>query len=193
MPELIRPELKLNGTDILGNTLYGYTNYDGIPRRVKNIFLSVEIDKIWLDKLDTWYGYVINHDDTPESIAENYYNDSRLYWVILMLNGINNKYDEWPQKEEFLIRRLKFEFGDIRTAKLSIHHYTHSLMGYDISETTYNFLHNSDKNKSNMFKPVSEYDYLFKQNEKNRKIKLLRPVHIKPFVLTLKETYNLFG
>lgn len=191
MPELIRPELKLNATDISGKMLYGYTNYDGIPRQVKNIFTSVDINDIWLNSFDTWYDYTVKDADTPESISSHYYDDPSLYWVILMLNDINNIYDEWPKPVSVIVRRLKSKFGDIRNAYTNIHHYTHIIEKYDITETTYKFI--DDKIKRNEFKPVSEYEYMMYQNEKNRKIRLLRPMHITNFILTLQETYNLYG
>jgi hypothetical protein len=196
MPDLIRPELKLNKTDMSGGKLYGYTNYDGIPRQVKNIFLSVDINNIWLDHPNSWYEYTVKDMDTPESISFEYYDDSKLYWIILMFNNINNIYDEWPKSTEVIERRLRSKFGDIRNSNNKIHHYTHDKEKYDISATTYKIRmseSDNEKAKMNEFKPVSEYEYMMEQNEKNRKIRLLRPMHITNFILTLQETYNLYG
>ncbi len=106
-------------------------------------------------------------------------------------NDINNIYDEWPKPVNVIERRLKSKFGNIRNAYTNIHHYTHIIKKYDITETTYKFI--DDKIKRNEFKPVSEYEYMMDQNDKNRKIRLLRPMHITNFIITLQETYNLYG
>ena len=111
--------------------------------------------------------------------------------IINFFERINNIYDEWPKPVSVIVRRLKSKFGDIRNAYTNIHHYTHIIEKYDITETTYKFI--DDKIKRNEFKPVSEYEYMMYQNEKNRKIRLLRPMHITNFILTLQETYNLYG
>lgn len=40
--------------------------------------------------------YMVSDSDTPESLAYNFYGDSKMSWIILLTNGIKNIYSEWP-------------------------------------------------------------------------------------------------
>ena len=44
--------------------------------------------------------YDIKNGDTPESLADQLYNDPQLHWVILLTNDITDRYHDWPMYEQ---------------------------------------------------------------------------------------------
>ena len=40
--------------------------------------------------------YDIAGEDTPESVAEQFYGDQRYYWIILLFNNIKDRFYDWP-------------------------------------------------------------------------------------------------
>tara|TARA_Y100000817_G_scaffold134561_1_gene105440 strand:- start:123 stop:650 length:528 start_codon:yes stop_codon:yes gene_type:complete len=40
--------------------------------------------------------YDVKEGETPEMIADKLYGDSNLHWVVLYVNGITDRYHQWP-------------------------------------------------------------------------------------------------
>jgi hypothetical protein len=55
--------------------------------------------------------YLISDGDTPESIASTVYDDQRLSWVILIANGINDVYNDWPLTTDAFNRMMNLKYG----------------------------------------------------------------------------------
>ena len=73
----------------------------------KNIFTNIKIrDEIFQD-LMYFEKYTIIADERPDNVAETFYEDPDLDWLVLLSNNIVNVYEEWPltQKnfEEFVL------------------------------------------------------------------------------------------
>lgn len=54
----------------------------------------------WINNPLFYYDYVFDDIDTIDGIADRYYNDSSLHWVILVTNGIINPVFDLPLREE---------------------------------------------------------------------------------------------
>lgn len=69
----------------------------------------------WLSNPVLYYDYLINDDDTPDNLADRYYDDPNLYWIILVSNYILNPIFEFPLKqnsfEKFLNEKYKQRGG----------------------------------------------------------------------------------
>jgi hypothetical protein len=55
--------------------------------------------------------YTLKDDDIPESIAYLLYSNPDYNWLILNLNSIKNRIDEWPLQEKILKRKIKEQFN----------------------------------------------------------------------------------
>lgn len=107
-----------------------YTLSDGSQsREVVDITTAFNIRSV-IDDPDTnviFIPYTIKDHDSPESIANDFYKDPRLFWVILIINNIVNPYVEWPMTvyELELFTRKKYgslthvhHFRNIQTGKI---------------------------------------------------------------------------
>ena len=61
-----------------------------------DIFRNVKMKRL-LDKPELFEYYTLTDGERPEGIANKYYEDPSLYWLVLMANDIENVNTEWPR------------------------------------------------------------------------------------------------
>ena len=62
-----------------------------------DIFRSVKFTKATLNSVELFETFNLNDGDTPEKIADQVYQDVRLYWLVLLANDIIDINTEWPR------------------------------------------------------------------------------------------------
>ena len=77
---------------------------------VKNIFNYSYVIQSYIDNPLSTFDYVIREEDTPETLALRYYNDTKLSWTILLLNNIKDYYSEWPKTENSFSSYMKKKY-----------------------------------------------------------------------------------
>lgn len=55
----------------------------------------------------------VGESETPQSIANNFYNDSKLHWVVLLFNQMINPFYDWPIPEYKLTKRLDSQYPGV--------------------------------------------------------------------------------
>ena len=73
-------------------------------RLVKNIFRRVKVREDLDQYVTSFEAYSIRDIDTPSSLAYKAYQDSKLDWVILLVNNITDFYEQWPKNNEDLLK-----------------------------------------------------------------------------------------
>jgi hypothetical protein len=151
-----------------------------------NILRRFKVRTSVKDKLDTYYTYHLQAGDRPDIIAEKYYGDPNLAWVILHFNDIIDPVFGWPLFGVDFDNYIKGKYANINTAKATVHEYRQVLnvaeMRYDgvkiperyivVDQTTYGTLGSNEKYS------VSKYDYEEELNEKRREIRILDKAYI---------------
>lgn len=69
---------------------------------ITNILLRTKIDDLVKNNFSYYDLYDVKDGETPEIVAYNYYGDSNLHWVILMMNEILDPRYDWPLDPEQL-------------------------------------------------------------------------------------------
>lgn len=69
--------------------------YHRVFQRVTNITFRVGVVKSVLSNIGSYYEYTIG-DETPEILADKFYNNPELHWVILYANDIYDPQYDWP-------------------------------------------------------------------------------------------------
>ena len=91
-------------------------------KTVKNLFKRAKLREDIFSDLTYFTKYQIIGDERPDNVAEKFYDDPTLDWVILLANNITNIQTEWPLRENsfnnFLIDKYGSEVGISST-----HHY----------------------------------------------------------------------
>ena len=162
-------------------------------KTVKNLFKRAKLREDIFSDLTYFTKYQIIGDERPDNVAEKFYDDPTLDWVILLANNITNIQTEWPLSENsfnnFLIDKYGSEVGISST-----HHYectgVKDTLGVviapegltidkDFTVTYY------DKNSSagivtasNLAETITNYDYESKIEDEKRNIFVLKPEYL---------------
>ena len=109
LPNLNYPSLKNDRT-----SAYDY-------QVVKNIFKRAVIRNDVFDEVTAFTKYSVVGDERPDNVADNFYNDSTLDWVVLTTNNIVHVRDEWPMGNQDFLTYLNGKYTEAELA--NIHHY----------------------------------------------------------------------
>ena len=122
--------------------------------------------------------YQVMENETPESVAFDYYGRSEYHWIVLMLNQYYDRYYDWPMTQRNLQAYVISKYADPN----GIHH-------YEISQKSGN---TNTKIKVELADepsatPVTNFLYESTLNENRKQIKLLNKEYITGFTGELKE------
>lgn len=95
-----------------------------VPETIRNIFYRLKIlDTIQQNTL-LYYPYYVKDGETPEHIAFNYYKDSNLGWLVMLVNTVIDGQFDWPLSDMSFLNYMNKKYGSIDTASNLIDHYT---------------------------------------------------------------------
>ena len=138
---------------------YDFIDSDGKPtlKVLKDITTNVRIIRNLLENITVYDEYDIVDGETPEIIAEKFYGDSKLHWVVMLAN---NRYDylkDFPMTYEVLNKFISDKYGD---SVYDTHHYEDANGNW--------VMPNADGAME-----ITNFDYEQKVNESKRTIKLV--------------------
>jgi hypothetical protein len=174
---------------------------DGSYKGATNVFNRTKILDAVKSSASLYYEYSIQEGDTPEMVADKYYGDPELHWVVLYMNEIIDPFYDWPLDYTKFLKYVQNKYRSIELAKSQTHHYEKIIERYDsssqvtttsvveIDATAYNALPETQNNTFNLAngttvqetitrKEVKNWDYEVAENEKKRTIKLLRKEYV---------------
>ena len=64
--------------------------------RAKNLFRRIKIREINDAQITNFEFYNIKEGERPDTVANKFYNNPSLDWVVLLANNIINVQNEWP-------------------------------------------------------------------------------------------------
>ena len=134
---------------------------------MKNITIRLDFMSRIKNNASIFQYIQISTGQRPEDIANIYYQDPTLYWVVLWMNDIVDPYYEWLLTDDQLYANALQKYSNI----YATHHYqtiTGSPLGVGI-------IVNQDTAYS---EAISNIAYEQTQNELKRNIKILQPQYI---------------
>jgi len=173
LPELDYPSLANDR-----NSVYDY-------QIVKNIFKRAVLRDDIFDDITTFTKYSVEGDERPDQVADKFYNDSGLDWVILTTNNIVHVRDEWPMGNQDFLTYLN---GKYTAEELSnIHHYETKIVrdtngrliqkkGLTVPENhSISFLDNGTLRTESQITSFTFLENETKLNDDKRNINILKP------------------
>ena len=110
------PNFEYAAIDLERNSISDYTT-------VKNLFKRAKIREDIFQNISYFQKYTIRGDERPDQVADLFYNDPTLDWLILTANNINNVYEEWPKTQYAFNEHLLQKYGSYENLYSGIHHY----------------------------------------------------------------------
>lgn len=140
-------------------------NYNG--QLIKDITIRLDFIRRIKDNISIFQFVQIKSGERPEDIANKYYKDPNLYWIVLFMNDVIDPYYDWLLTDDQLYKYAVGKYTNI----YATHHF----------ETTAN----SDlgpgiivDNLAPFSTPVTNLEYEQSINESKRKIKILKSAYI---------------
>ncbi len=144
-----------------------YKLYD-TTKNVVNISYCIKLSDLLKNNALVYYPYVLQENETPDIVAYNYYDDSNLFWVILLSNDMMNVREEWYRSSIDFDRYIEDKYGSVREANRQFKYYTGTNLEVDYDTWT-----NLTGTQSIQKYRKSMYDIEIDLNEEKRHIKLL--------------------
>ena len=96
------------------------TDYSGNNVNVTNIMERVDVVPNLLQNAQLFYSYSIKDTDTPDIIAQKYYNDSYRYWITLFSNQTIDPIGNWPMNPNLFNDFLVDKYASATANSLNI-------------------------------------------------------------------------
>ena len=160
---------------------------------VKNLFRRNKLRDDLQNSLTIFDKHEIVQGARPDTVAEEYYGDQQLDWVVLMTAGILNVRDEWPLDDRDL-----YDYAyDVHGDKLNSVRYYETTEVKDASgrlilpagkrvNEDFEIYKPDESNeistKINPVRGISNWEYEIIKNEEKRSIYLLRKSYIQQFL-----------
>ena len=164
--------------------------------RVKNLFRRNKLRDDLQNSFTLFNKYEIAEGARPDTVAEEFYGDSELDWVVLMTAGIVNVRNEWPLSNRDLYNLAEKKYG---IAGLNNpHHYETTEVKDSIGRLILpagkivdsGFTIPNPDNVAVTINPVvsiTNYDYEVRKNQEKSSIYLLRPSYLQQFLNDMRQ------
>lgn len=170
------------------------TQPNGASSVMVNLMARTSIIKDLLNNPVLFYKYDIQDGETPEIIADRYYDDSYYYWLLLYANQINDPQWGWPLDRLSFERYISQKYPN-QNPNSTIHHFEKIITQVEsstkivtekkmsIDEQTYNNLTpsttvydfpTSTTTITISKRAVTVYQYELEKNEAKRSIKVIK-------------------
>ena len=83
-----------------------------------NIIAKIKFDQSVSKRLAVFYPYTITEGQRADQIAEMYYDDSSLDWLVYLSNGITDPYHEWHKSGAEFDKFITLKYGSAANAQL---------------------------------------------------------------------------
>jgi hypothetical protein len=145
-----------------------------------------------------YFTHTIKEHERADHIADLYYQDPKLDWVIFVVNEIMDPQWEYPLEYDSFNNFLISKYGSVEASTQQIHHYEKIIQPKQIlidgtivdeiklivDQTTYNSTLGTER------RIVYAYDYEFDRNESYRFIKILHPSFIPDMLAETRSIFN---
>ena len=158
---------------------------DGNPQQMINITKRVRFRDYMKTNVVTYDFYDVKSGETPEYIANEFYGDPELHWVVLLANDIIDYYNEWPMTVPQFETYVKSKYDNVD----GIHHYEYT---QESGDTTFKIELPNDSATTQPAGslPVTNYQYEENLQEQRRRIRLIQPRFIGQIKKEFKNRMN---
>ena len=157
----------------------GNGNYKLVTNLMKRVALRSKV-RTNIMLFDT---YEVKEGETPEMLADKLYGDPNLHWIIMYVNGITDRYHQWPLTTPQFLAFVNDKYSNPD----GTHHYEITQTSGD---TTVTIDIGSDNTSHSDATLITNYEYEEKRQDTLRKIRLLDPIYVDQFV---EEFQSLIG
>ena len=166
---------------------------------VKNLFRRTKLRDDLQNVFTLFDKYEIPDEFRPENVAEDFYGNDELDWVVLTTAGIINVRNEWPLNNRDIFDYSFEKYGDnlnatrffetkeIKNSSGSIILEKGKVVDSDFVFKYYDTSGIVEVKGTNVRTGVSNYDYEVRLNEEKRSIFVLKPEYLQQFLSDFRD------
>ena len=109
--------------------------------------------------------YDVKEGETPEMLAHKLYDDVGLHWIILFINGITDRYHQWPLTTPQFLQFVNDKYSDVN----AVHHYEITQTSGD-TKVKIEVFNEVDSDAYTGLTPITNREYEEQQQDQRRKI-----------------------
>ena len=153
---------------------------DGNVNVVPDIFRRIKLKDKIRDNLVILDKYDLTDGEKPEDVSFKIYGSVDYYWVVLLINGIVDRYYDWPMG----FQEFEEYVNDKYENPGEIHHYeVVQSSGRQKGDSPEDYTHTIEVNADHQNAvSVSNYEYERREQDRKRQIKLLDPRYLPMFL-----------
>ena len=181
--------------------LVGYSINNAAPAIAIDITKRFTIRQLINDTAAVYYTYHVQDGERPDVIADRFYKDPRLDWLVLMVNEIQDPYFKWVMDYYTLTQYIRQKYGSVSAAMGQNHHYEQIVQAKTmkrnddgemvnipeisviVDSITYASLPGTSK------RAISNYDYEVNLNDEHRQINLIDQAYVQSIIKRYKDLY----
>lgn len=84
---------------------------DGYSKAAMNILTAAIVKRLRVDMSYVHKRYTVSAGTTPESLAQELYQNAELYWTILLVNAIVDPFNDWIMDPDVLEQTVRAKYG----------------------------------------------------------------------------------
>lgn len=162
---------------------------------VKNILSRVKINDLVKESVLAYLPYTLQEGDKPWTVADGYYDNPNLSWLVYMSNDMIDPIYDWHLDTYQFENYLKKKYGSIAAAQANLEGYKDSDgVLYSVDSYTYNTdtvsVDGGDVLAKTLWTPIYSYDRESDDNDAKLTIKLLDKRFQSAAVRSLAELLN---
>lgn len=173
-------------------TTYKLGTFNKVTKDI--LIRSKAVDRL-KNNIDFYQTYTVKDSERPEHVANKFYNNPELHWVILLFNEIHDPYYEWPLSQNELTDYCKKIYGE--TEMYFVRHYEREglIVGqyreFNKDNPTESWIppENPGPQDPSIY-PVSFIEWEERINDSKREIKILRPELLSDFISEFEDSLN---
>ena len=154
--------------------IINYGSTDGTIKTVTNLLKRVAIRSKVKTNTSLFDTYDVKSGETPEVIADKFYDDPQLHWVVMIVNNITDRYHEWPMSGNQFLDYVNEKYSNPE----GTHHYE---IEQSSGDTTVKINIGTDNTDHPTATLITNYEYEEEEQNRRRKIRLLDPKFIQDF------------
>tara|TARA_B100000900_G_scaffold263448_1_gene224738 strand:- start:228 stop:887 length:660 start_codon:yes stop_codon:yes gene_type:complete len=161
---------------------------------VKNLFRRVKLRDDLQNIFTLFNKYQIPDEFRPENVAEDFYGNDQLDWVVLITAGIINVRNEWPLNNKDIFNYCFEKYGDdlnttrffetkeIKNSNGSIILEKGKVVDSDFKFKYYDTNGVVEVKGTNVRTGISNYEHEIRLNDEKRSIFILKPEYLQQFL-----------
>tara|TARA_Y200000002_G_scaffold39313_1_gene28695 strand:- start:2717 stop:3256 length:540 start_codon:yes stop_codon:yes gene_type:complete len=167
---------------------YDITGLQSNYKAVVNIWRRVKVRSKIINQIANYDRYDVQEGESPEIVSYKVYGDTDLFWIVCLMNDVQNRYYDWPLPE-FTFQQFvadKYDNPD------GIHHYEITQKsGKQSGDGPSDYSHKLEVNSTEPGAvSVSNIQYERRIQDDKRQIKLLPPNFVNAFVDEFRNLIN---